>query len=114
MDKLPATLPRTTTEARRFDFFFDRLDTCLRKGRGFSLFQTDEACIRDFSEQCEVRGLSPFTIQVSAVQSGTGDIPTTAGFVILVQDLSHAEFLDKASVIADRLVFPLWFRRIPI
>ena len=84
MDKLPATLPRTTTEARRFDFFFDRLDTCLRKGRGFSLFQADEACIRDFSEQCARRGLSPFTIHLSAVQSGTGDIPTTAGFVILV------------------------------
>jgi len=35
-------------------------------------------------------------------------------FVILIQDLSYAEFLDRASVIADRLVFPLWFRRIPI
>ena len=55
-----------------------------------------------------------------AVQNGLADIPTASAasasqsFVILIQDLSYAEFLDSASVIADRLVFPLWFRRIPI
>jgi DNA helicase II / ATP-dependent DNA helicase PcrA len=116
MDKLPGTLPRTNpaTAARHFDFFFDRLDACLRKGRGFSLFQADAASVNDFSEQCDRMGQSPFTIHLSAVQSGAGNIPTTAGFVILIQDLSYPEFLDRASVIADRLVFPLWFRRIPI
>src|SRR5688572_15442493 len=111
MNELPGFSLRTKPEARSFDFFFDRLDTCLRKGRGFSLFHADATCVADFSAQCERRGLAPFTIYLSSVQSGSGDIPASPGFVILIQDLSHAEFLERASVIADRIVFPLWFRR---
>ena len=56
MNKLPGFSPRANPEARSFDFFFDRLDTCLRKGRGFSLFQADDACVTDFSEQCGRQG----------------------------------------------------------
>src|SRR5688572_20595073 len=111
MNELPGFSLRTKPEARSFDFFFDRLDTCLRKGRGFSLFHADAACVADFSEQCERRGLAPFTIYLSSVQSGSGDIPTSLGFVVLVQDLSYPEFLERAAVIADRIIFPLWFRR---
>ena len=111
MNELPGFSTRTKPEARSFDFFFDRLDTCLRKGRGFSLFHADPACVADFSEQCERRGLTPFTIYLSSVQSGSGDIPASPGFVILVQDLPYVEFLERAAVIADRIVFPLWFRR---
>ena len=40
--------------------------------------------------------------------------PASPPFVILIQDLSYAEFLEQASLIADRLVFPFWFRRIPV
>jgi DNA helicase II / ATP-dependent DNA helicase PcrA len=117
MNELPGFSLASNTEAaagRRFDFFFDRLELCLRKGRGFSLFQADDACVADFTASCERRGLSPFTIHLSAVQNGMGNIPATAGFVILLQDLPYADFLERASVIADRIVFPLWFRRIPI
>ncbi|HJR80965.1 MAG TPA: UvrD-helicase domain-containing protein [Anaerolineales bacterium] len=114
MNELPGFSPRAKPDARSFDFFFDRLDTCLRKGRGFSLFHADAACVADFSAQCERRGLAPFTIYLSSVQSGSGNIPASPGFVILIQDLSYAEFLERAPVIADRIVFPLWFRRTPI
>src|SRR5215207_479283 len=113
MENLQRSLPGIHPEPLSFDFFFDRLDTCLRKGRGFSLFQADAACVTDFSEQCERRGMTPFTIHLSSVQTGSGDIPASP-FVILVQDLSYVEFMERASVIADRIIFPLWFRRIPI
>ncbi len=113
LSDLQRPLPGINPVTRNFDFFFDRLDTCLRKGRGFSLFQADAPCVADFSEQCERRGMAPFTIHLSSVQTGAGDIPASP-FVILVQDLSYAEFMERAAVIADRIVFPLWFRRIPI
>jgi hypothetical protein len=53
---------------------------------------------------------------------GEGPVDLAAGlasagsqtFAFLIQDLSYAEFLELADLIADRLVFPLWFRRIPI
>src|SRR5687768_2430637 len=114
MEKLQRVSRRVNLEGWSFDFFFDRLDTCLRKGRGFSLFQADAACVTDFSEQCERRGRTPFTIHLSSVQTGSGEIPASPGFVIIVQDLPSADFMERAAVIADRIVFPLWFRRIPI
>lgn len=114
MQELPGFSLPIQPETRSFDFFFDRLDTCLRKGRGFSLFQADAPCVTDFSEQCERRGMAPFTIHLSSVQTGSGDIPVSPGFVIIVQDLPYADFMERAAVIADRIVFPLWFRRIPI
>ena len=111
MIELPGFSTRANTQALSFDFFFDRLDTSLRKGRGFSLFRADDACVADFSQECERRGLAPLTIYLSSVQNGSGDIPASPGFVILIQDLSYAEFIERAAVIADRIVFPLWFRR---
>jgi superfamily I DNA/RNA helicase/very-short-patch-repair endonuclease len=114
MNNLQRSLPGINPEPRSFDFFLDRLEPVfVRKGRGFSLFQADLACVTDFSEQCERRGLRPFTIQLSSVQTGAGDLPASP-FVIVVQDLSYAEFMERAAVIADRIIFPLWFRRIPI
>src|SRR5688572_20724894 len=121
MNQSPGFSPRANPAiaARSFDFFFDRLDTCLRKGRGFSLFQADAACVKDFSEGCQRRGLAPFTISLSAVQNGFADASAWSAaakpaFVVLIQDLPYAEFVELADLSADRLVFPLWFRRIPI
>src|SRR5829696_1245026 len=114
MENLQRSLPGINPEPLNFDFFFNRLEPFFaRKGRGFSLFQADPACVTDFSEQCAHSGLAPFTIQLSSVQTGAGELPASP-FVILVQDLPHAEFMERAAVIADRIVFPLWFRRIPI
>ena len=114
MNKLPGILPRANPESRRFDFFFDRLESCLRKGRGFSLFRADDLCVTEFSEGCKQRGLAPFTIRLSTDLNEVANLPAAPGFVILIQDLSYDDFLDTASVIADKVVFPLWFRRIPI
>ena len=118
MNQLPGFSPRT--KPLSFDFFFDRLDTCLRKGRGFSLFQADAAAVQEFSQGCERRGLAPLILHLSSLQREPIDLAARLGssasqtFAILIQDLSYAEFLDLADLIADRLVFPLWFRRIPI
>src|SRR5512139_1769993 len=116
MNQFTASSPGTNVEGPRFDFFFERLETCQRKGRGFSLFQADATCVTEFSEQCRQRGLAPLTIQLSTYQFET-DLPaspSSPAFVLLVQDLSYAKFLDRASEIADRLVFPFWFRRVPV
>lgn len=101
-------------ESRSFDFFFDRLETCLRKGRGFSLFRADAGCVTEFAEECERRGLAPQSIPVSMLEEGLTHLPGPAPFVVVIQDVSYAEFVEKADLIADRLVFPLWFRRTPI
>ena len=116
MNQFPAHSPATNPEGPRFDFFFDRLETCQRKGRGFSLFQADAACVTEFSEQCQRRGLAPLTIQLSAYQyeSELPAGPASPAFVLLVQDLPYDKFLDRASEIADRLIFPLWFRHVPV
>ena len=119
MQELPGFSPRINIEPRSFDFFFDRLDTCLRKGRGFSLFHADAACVKDFSQGCERRGLAPFTSSLSAIQNGSAGASAWSAsakpsFVVLIQDLSYAEFVELADLIADQLVFPLWFHRIPV
>ena len=112
--ELPGFSNQVDPEVRSFNFFFDRLDTCLRKGRGFSLFQAEAADVEDFSGQCQRRGLTPLTIPLSTAQDGLEGISTETPFVILIQDLTYADFVDQASLVADRLVFPLWFRRIPV
>jgi DNA helicase-2/ATP-dependent DNA helicase PcrA len=107
----------TRTEPLRFEFFFDRLDTCRRKGRGFSLFHADAQSVADFSSGCQQRGLAPRIVQLSSIQADEVDPAeetAAAPFVILIQDLEYADFLEIASRVADRLVFPLWYRRIPI
>jgi superfamily I DNA/RNA helicase len=114
MNRLPGFSSKTNDEPRRFDFFFDRLDTCLRKGRGFSLFQADAGCVTEFAEGCERRGLAPLTIAFSALEEGLARLPGSSPFVVVIQDVSYPEFLEMASPVADRLVFPLWFRRIPV
>ena len=117
MNELSGFSLQAQPEARSFDFFFDRLDTCRRKGRGFSLFQADGACLSDFTQACERRGLAPLTVRLSTLQSEATEIAAGAApapFVIFLQDLPYAEFVDMASRVADRLVFPLWFRRVPI
>ncbi len=104
----------TSTEVPTFDFFFNRLDYCLHKGKGFSLFNADDACIRGFFEQCSQKGCSPFTIKFSDIQNALSNMPASPQFVVVIQDLPYAECLEQATLIADKLIFPLWFNGIPI
>src|SRR5215216_4026429 len=114
MDTLQRISFLSDKNAYTYDFFFDRFAYCLSKGRGFSLFNTDSAAVTSFSEQCSQRGYSPLIVGLSTVENELSKISSSAPFVILIQDLSHQEFLEQASTIADKVVFPLWFKRIPI
>src|SRR5512138_3832304 len=117
MNELPGYSTQTTAAAPSFDFFFERLESCLRKGRGFSLFQADGACVSEFAEGCERRGLAPLTVALSALDEGLAHLPEnppSGRFVVVIQDVSYGEFVEMASQVADRLIFPLWFRRVPV
>jgi ATP-dependent DNA helicase UvrD/PcrA len=103
-----------TTEAATYDFFFNRLGYCLSKGRGFSLFNADDASIASFLEQCGRKGFSPFTIKFSALENELSSMPDSPQFVVVIQDLPYSESLKQAALVADKLIFPLWFRGIPI
>ncbi|HET9587774.1 MAG TPA: UvrD-helicase domain-containing protein [Anaerolineales bacterium] len=114
MDILQKITSTTKVQTPTFDFFFKRMADALRKGRGFSVFNADQACITAFAEACKRKGHSPLTITLSTWEGALPNIPEKPGFIILIQDLSFPEFLDRAALAADQLVFPLWFRRIPI
>jgi hypothetical protein len=114
MDTLQIIPSITTTEAPVYEFFFNRLDYCLSKGRGFSLFNADDASIASFLEQCGRKGYSPFTIKFSDLEDALASMPASPQFVVVVQDLPYAESLKRATLVADKLIFPLWFRGVPI
>ncbi len=71
-----------------YDFFFGRIDYCLCKGKGFSLFDTDEDSITSFLEQCNHKGYSPLVVPLSAVENSPLDMMDSQKLVIIVQDLS--------------------------
>jgi superfamily I DNA/RNA helicase/very-short-patch-repair endonuclease len=97
-----------------YDFFFKELDYNLSKGRGFSLFEADEAAIASFADRCVRNGCSPFTIRLSALTDSPPELPGSPACVVIIQDLPWEEFLKQAAFIADRLIFPLWFRRVTL
>src|SRR5690349_18542870 len=114
MDTLQKIAALTEPKACTYDFFFNNIDICLSKGKGFSLFNADEAAITNFLKRSAQKGLAPLTIRLSSVQTILSNPPALSKFVIIIQDLPYDEFLEHASLIADKLIFPLWFQRIPI
>jgi DNA helicase-2/ATP-dependent DNA helicase PcrA len=97
-----------------YDFFLAHLTDCLRAGRGFSVFDADPRAPERFSEQCRQQGVRPVIYQLSAPKSLAQSLPDAPACAIIVQDLPYSDFLSQAATLADRLVFPLWFKRIPI
>ncbi len=97
-----------------YDFFFNVFDYNLSKGKGFSLFDANEAAIASFTDECKQRGFLPFTLRLSSIGESIPELPKSAGSIAIVQDLPFPEFLAQASLIADKVIFPLWFRRVPI
>jgi ATP-dependent DNA helicase UvrD/PcrA len=114
MDTLQRIAAITQPKVYTYDFFFDKIDYCLSKGRGFSLFNADEASITNFLKRCTQKGLAPLTIRLSSLEGVVANQPIFSKFVIIIQNLSHADFLKQASLVADKLIFPLWFQRVPI
>jgi DNA helicase II / ATP-dependent DNA helicase PcrA len=114
MDTLKTTCATLSTKPSSYGFFFDRMDYCLNKGKAFTLFNADDASIAEFFEQCRQRGFQPFTVKFSSIESSISSMPAAPQFVTLIQDLSYEECMEKATLIADKLIFPLWFKRIPV
>jgi DNA helicase-2/ATP-dependent DNA helicase PcrA len=101
-------------ETLNYDFFLDILTCCLDKGRGFSLFNADEQVLERFLGQCSNKECHPIVLRLSEIGARPIEISPSQKIVVLVQDLPCSNFLTQASVIADRIVFPLWFRGISI
>ncbi len=97
-----------------YNFFLDNLDNCLVRGRGFSLFNAGESQIRTFLEQCQTRGLRPVIARLSSAEDLQRDFAAIEGVAVIVQDLTSEEFLASAASLADKVIFPLWFRQTPI
>ncbi len=97
-----------------YDFFFKNLDYNLSKGRGFSLFNADETAIKSFADQSALQGCSPSTIRLSSLGDTLPELPGPQNFTVIIQDLPFPEFLERAAFIADKLIFPLWFKRTSI
>jgi DNA helicase II / ATP-dependent DNA helicase PcrA len=95
-----------------YDFFFNSIDYNLSKGKGFSLFQADEAAVTHFTEICIQNGFVPLKLRLSSLGDAIPDLTKSPGFVVVIQDLPFPEFLNKAASFADRFIFPLWFRRV--
>jgi DNA helicase-2/ATP-dependent DNA helicase PcrA len=114
METLQKTIFSSENAPASYDFFFKNLDYNLSKGKGFSLFDADEAAITSFTEQCRQNDFSPLTIRFSTLGDSIPEFPRASGFHVVIQDLPYSEFLNRASSIADKIIFPLWFRRVPI
>ena len=90
MDTLRSISSIIDTKAHPYDFFFNKIDYCVRKGKGFSLFNADHASITSFLEQCNRKGFSPLTAKFSSIEDTISAIPTSPKFVTLIQDLPYA------------------------
>ena len=111
MEIMQKTISFASSAPPSYDFFFKNLDYNLSKGKGFSLFDVNEPAIASFTEQCNQTGYSPFLIRLSSLGDSSPIFPKSCGFIVVVQDLPFPEFLNRASFIADKIIFPLWFKR---
>jgi DNA helicase-2/ATP-dependent DNA helicase PcrA len=114
MELLQKTFAPTRITPASYDFFFTNLEYNLSKGKGFCLYEADEAAITSFRDQCTQHNLSPLTLKLSSLGETAPALPKSGDFIAIIQDLSFQEFLDRASFIADKLIFPLWFRRVSV
>jgi hypothetical protein len=69
MDTLQRISAVIAPKSCTYDFFFHKIDTCLSKGRGFSVFNADEASITNFVKRCTQKGFAPLTIRLSSLES---------------------------------------------
>ena len=114
MDPNPVNSLSNAPTTPDYGFFLNNLEYCLSKVRGFSLFNADAPATEVFIEQCRQQGLEPPIFKLSSKETLTQALPGTPAFVIIIQDLPYTEFLNQASDLADKLIFPLWFKRITI
>ncbi len=53
-------------------------------------------------------------LELSSLGDSLPELPDPQNFAVIIQDLPFPEFLERAALIADKLIFPLWFRRVSI
>jgi DNA helicase II / ATP-dependent DNA helicase PcrA len=114
METFSTNTPPTMSEQLDFGFFLNNLSECLDRERGFSLFNADARAADCFMEQCHQQGLKPLIFRLSSKETLSQNFPEAPAFVIVIQDLPYAEFLNQAAAFADKLIFPLWFKRTAI
>ncbi len=69
MDTLPRISAIAQPKVYTYDFFFNKIDYCLSKGKGFSLFNADEVAIASFLKSCAQKGFAPLTLRLSSLES---------------------------------------------
>ncbi len=106
-----SSLMRTTMN---YSFFFDHLEYCQARGRGFSIFNADAQAIENFTDQCGQKEIPRIVARLSEKDTFLRNYSSITGLAVIIQDLPAPEFLQKAGEIADKLIYPLWFQRIPI
>ena len=50
-------------------------------------------------------------IRLSSLGDAPPELPNPQDFAVIIQDLPFPDFLKRAALIADKLIFPLWFKR---
>ena len=97
-----------------YKFFFDRLEYLLSRGKGFSVFNATEEDVWQFVNQ--IQGNFELIIWRCSdlINRMPAAIPDSPAFVTIIQDLPLLKFQDHSSDIADRLIFPLWFKGVSI
>jgi hypothetical protein len=114
MEFLQKTILSSEVAPASYKFFFNNLDYNVSKGKGFSLFDVNEAAITSFTEQCNQHGFLVLALRLSSIGDSVPDFSKLPGFIIVIQDLPYPEFLNRAAFFSDRIIFPLWFKRISI
>ena len=97
-----------------YDFFFKNIKHNLDTGKGICLFGVEEPVITEFTEHCKQAGFAPESIRFSSIGDISPNLPNSQNFVIIIQDLPFPEFLKRAASFADQVIFPLWYKRVPI
>jgi hypothetical protein len=88
MEPLQKNSASNNNDSLNYGFFLDNMDYCLDKGKGFSLFNSDEHAIDSFCAQSNQKRFDPLTIRLSSMDAALQKIPNHVGFVVIIQDLN--------------------------
>ncbi len=98
----------------RFDTYFEKIEYYQAKGKGISVFNSGRDIFENFRTQLAQSNIS----HTAVLASETGDFSNiaylTSGYLVVLQDLEMSELKSIAEDLADRVIFPAYYRNIPI
>lgn len=94
-----------------FTFFFERLNYFLSKGRGFSIFNSNEKIKDQFLSECRKNKLKTFYAESSSLTKSEISKLSKYNIIVLYQDLPFDRFIAEVQTIVDKLLFPCWFTK---